>query len=168
MDRADCPVFRPSRKEMSRSFEKYIESIEQECLPFGICKITAAKGWTPCAQGYTGQDFDWEIAHIEQHITRETMAAGVYTAEMTPLRKQSVRAFKEQTECLTEKRLRPPVQHLNNLAGLESAYWRTIPGATEYAADNEGSLFDESIKVSHTASLCSGDLPVFCRQLSLL
>ena len=66
MDRADCPVFRPSRKDMSRSFEKYIESIEQECLPFGICKITAAKGWTPCAQGYIGQDLEWEISRIEQ------------------------------------------------------------------------------------------------------
>ena len=98
MDRADCPVFRPSRKDMSRSFEKYIASIEQECQPYGICKITADKGWTPCAQGYTGQDFDWEIARIEQNITRETMASGVYTAAMTPLRKQSVRSFKEATE----------------------------------------------------------------------
>ncbi len=147
MDRADCPVFRPSRKDMSRSFEQYIASIEQASQPYGICKITAAKGWTPCAQGYTGQDFDWEIARIEQNITRETMASGVYTAAMTPLRKQSVRSFKEATERPSEKRLRPPAQHLGNLPGLESAYWRTIPGNTEYGADNEGSLFDEGIKV---------------------
>ncbi|KAL0036265.1 hypothetical protein WJX79_010709 [Trebouxia sp. C0005] len=155
MDRADCPVFRPSRKDMSRSFEKYIASIEQECQPYGICKITAAKGWTPCAQGYTGQDFDWEIARIEQNITRETMASGVYTAAMTPLRKQSVRSFKEATELPSEKRLRPPAQHLDNLPGLESAYWRTIPGSTEYGADNEGSLFDEGIKGWNLARLDS-------------
>ncbi|DBA78911.1 TPA: hypothetical protein ACH3X1_008792 [Trebouxia sp. C0004] len=140
---------------MSRSFEKYIASIEQECQPYGICKITAAKGWTPCSQGYTGQDFDWEIARIEQNITRETMASGVYTAAMTPLRKQSVRFFKEATEVPSEKRLRPPAQHLDNLPGLESAYWRTIPGNTEYGADNEGSLFDEGIKGWNLARLDS-------------
>lgn len=155
MDRADCPVFRPSRKDMSRSFEKYIASIEKECQPYGMCKITAAKGWTPCVQGYTGQDFDWEIARIEQSITRETMASGIYTAAMTPLRKQSVRSFKEATELPSEKRLRPPAQHLDNLPGLESAYWRTIPGNTEYGADNEGSLFDEGVKGWNLAKLDS-------------
>lgn len=153
MDRADCPVFMPTRKEMSGSFEKYIAGVEQECQPYGICKITSPKGWTPCAQGYSGQDFDLDIARIEQNITRETMAAGVYTASMTPLRKQTVRSFKEATEVLKERQLRPPVQHLDSLPGLESAYWRTIPGSTEYGADNEGSLFDEGVKVTlHTAT----------------
>lgn len=34
------------------------------------------------------------------------------------------------------------------LAGIESAYWKGIPGHTIYGADNEGSLFDTDIKVS--------------------
>ena len=75
------------------------------------------------------------------------MAAGIYTAAMTPMRKQTVRLYKQQTESPTGKRLRPPAQHLDSLDGLESAYWRTIPGNTEYGADNEGTLFDKSIKV---------------------
>ena len=139
MDVAECPVFRPSMAEMRRSFESYIEQAGPACIGFGICKITAPAGWTPRAGGYNGVDFDSDISRIEQNFTRDRMAAGAYNATMLSLRKQTVRAFQQAAEVPSEKRLRAPEAQLNNLAGLESAYWRTIPGKTEYGADNEGS-----------------------------
>ena len=148
MDVADCPELFPSLADMHAPFERYIERVEPACLQYGICKITAPAAWTPRARGYNGEDLDCDISRIEQHVTRETMACGIYTAEMAPLRKQTVRAFRDATELPNEKRLRAPAQHLDDLSQLESAYWRTIPGCTEYGADNEGSLFDDSIRVS--------------------
>ena len=40
-----CPVFRPTLEEFSMGFEKYIEIIEPQVRPHGICKIVPPKGW---------------------------------------------------------------------------------------------------------------------------
>ena len=151
MDRADCPCYRPSRKDMSRSMEKFIESIEAESGPYGICKITPPSGWTPCAQGYQGQDSDTSIGRIDQEFTRETMVSGFYSGTMTPLRKQTVREFKQEAERSVLKRRRTSAQI--DLAEIEKAYWKGIAGHTTYGADNEGSLFDQNIKVKNL-SVC--------------
>jgi hypothetical protein len=40
---AECPVFRPSIEEF-KNFSKYIESVEEKALPFGIMKIIPPAG----------------------------------------------------------------------------------------------------------------------------
>lgn len=145
MDRADCPVYRPTRKDMAKSMEKFIEGIEAESAPYGICKITPPLGWTPCALGYQGQDQGMSIGRIDQEFTRETMVSGFYSGTMTPMRKQTVEDFQREADRATSKRRR--VSSQDALADLEKAYWKGIPGHTTYGADNEGSLFDLNIKV---------------------
>ena len=125
--------------------ENFIDAIEAESAPYGICKITPPSGWTPCAQGYAGQDQEMSIGRIDQEFTRETMVSGFYSGTMTPLRKQTVREFQHEVDRCSGKRRRSSSQ--DDLAGIEKAYWKGIPGHTTYGADNEGSLFDKSIKV---------------------
>jgi hypothetical protein len=40
---AECPEFRPSIEEF-QNFSKYIESVEEKALPFGIMKIIPPAG----------------------------------------------------------------------------------------------------------------------------
>ena len=40
---AECPEFRPSIEEF-KNFSKYIESVEEKALPFGIMKIIPPAG----------------------------------------------------------------------------------------------------------------------------
>lgn len=142
MDRVDCPVYRPSKLDMSRSMEKFIESIEAHSAQYGICKIIPPSTWRPCAD--LGQDRDMFIGRTDQEFTRDTMVSGFYSGTLTPLRKQTVREFQQEAEKFTSMR-RSDCQ--DELAGIEKAYWRGIPGHTIYGADNEGSLFDQNIKV---------------------
>ena len=133
--------------DMTTSMEKFIESIEADSERHGICKITPPATWTPCGQGYNGQDKDMFIGRTDQEFTRETMVSGFYSGTLTPLRKQTVREFQQEAEKSTSKRSRSDAQ--DELAGIEKAYWKGIPGHTIYGADNEGSLFDTDIKVHH-------------------
>ena len=142
MDRVDCPVYRPSKLDMSRSMEKFIEIIEVDSAQYGICKIIPPAAWRPCA--YLGQDKDMFIGRTDQEFTRDTMVSGFYSGTLTPLRKQTVREFQQEAEKSASMR-KSDAQDV--LAGIEKAYWKGIPGHTIYGADNEGSLFDKNIKV---------------------
>jgi hypothetical protein len=41
------PVFYPTMDDMRGSFERYIESIEDQFAAAGICKIVPPKAWSP-------------------------------------------------------------------------------------------------------------------------
>ena len=145
MDRVDCPVFRPTMLEMSRSMEKFIEGIEAKCRRYGICKIVPPSPWKAC--DYVGQDRQTYIGRIDQEFTRDTMVSGFYSGTLAPLRRQKVRDYQQEAEksCCVRRR----DGHQDALAGLEKAYWKGIPGHVIYGADNEGSLFDKDIKVHY-------------------
>ena len=160
LQRADCPVYRPTMAEMSESMERFIQKIEPESSPCGICKIVPLSPWKAC--DYVGQDLDTSIGRIDQKFTRDTTMSGsrFYFGAMTPMRKQTVREFRQQAE----KAEMSPSTHrkIEDLAGLERAYWTGIPERTIYGADNEGSLFDREIKVHYLTcrefalSACTG------------
>ena len=40
----DCPIFHPTLKDVSGSFEAYVERLEKRCAGVGVCKIVAPKG----------------------------------------------------------------------------------------------------------------------------
>ena len=49
----ECPVFRPTLEDVrSLTFEEYVESIEPQWGPAGVCRIVAPEGWTPRRAGY--------------------------------------------------------------------------------------------------------------------
>ena len=55
--RREPPVFYPTMADMRGSFEKYIESIEEDIEEFGIGRIVPPAGWTPRQEGYDNIDF---------------------------------------------------------------------------------------------------------------
>ena len=55
--RREPPVFYPTMADMRGSFEKYIESIEEDLEEFGIGRIVPPAGWTPRQEGYDAIDF---------------------------------------------------------------------------------------------------------------
>jgi hypothetical protein len=46
------PVFYPTMDDMRGSFERYIESIEEQFAAAGICKIVPPKAWSPRKESY--------------------------------------------------------------------------------------------------------------------
>ena len=42
--RFECPVFHPTLKDVSGSFEAYLERLEKRYARVGVCKIVAPKG----------------------------------------------------------------------------------------------------------------------------
>lgn len=144
MDTADCPVYTPSTEQMKTSMEKFVESVESESSKCGICKITTPSGWSP---GYIpGQDDQMRIERIRQDFVRDNVIGGVYTGTFTSLSKQTVQKFRQEAERCTSSRSRGDGQNL--LAEVETAYWKGSPGNI-YGADNQGSLFSDTVKVSH-------------------
>ena len=145
-----CPLLFPSLKEMLGTLEEFVEKHESQAEQYGICKITAPKGWTACRAGYNGQDSDLRIGRTKQEITLDQNIEGYYKAVMHPLRKQKVAVFKKKSEeGYGRLRTAPPEPSDHEPSNkLEAAYWKYVAGSVEYGADNEGSLFDSDVKVS--------------------
>lgn len=65
--RREPPVFYPTMADMRGSFEKYIESIEEDLEEFGIGRIVPPAGWTPRQEGY--DDIDFTVDHPIKQVS---------------------------------------------------------------------------------------------------
>ena len=74
------------------------------------------------------------------------MSGGFFTAVFTDVPKQTVKKFREEAERCTSSRSRGDGQGV--LGEIETAYWKGGPGNI-YGADNEGSLFSDTVRVRH-------------------
>lgn len=137
----DCPVYKATSRDMDRPFEKFVESIEQESLDYGICKITAPRGWTSAS--HKQLDMTESIKYIKQCITLKPGSVGTYLAEITqPKRPQRLEDFEARADMPENK-----AKQMNNFGDLETYYWHTIPGTVEYGADLDGTLFHKHVQV---------------------
>lgn len=52
-----APVFYPTADDIKHStFEAYVESVEPQWGPVGVCRIVAPEGWSPRRAGYDDLD----------------------------------------------------------------------------------------------------------------
>lgn len=154
----EVPVFHPTLRDISGSFEAYIESIERRFANVGLAKIIPPKGWTPRKQGYS-DDFDFEIPRpIKQHATGKRGLYRTLLVEQKPMSlAKDFRPIAVRDDSL------PPAKETPE--EVERRFWRNITLRPPlYGADVPGSLFDADLKVScppcqGTALQCSRNLP---------
>ena len=127
--------------------QDFIMDIEKHSETMGVCKIVPPTSWKPRSQGYGGQDGQMPIGRIQQVFApnRHTAVSGFYSGIFTPLRKQKVHAVQEEAERDVSPESEASAH--DDLAVIEKAYWKAVTRPIVYGADNEGSLFDKSIKV---------------------
>jgi jumonji domain-containing protein 2 len=53
----EAPVFTPSLEDVRNlTFEEYVESVEPQWGPVGVCRIVSPEGWSPRRAGYGDLD----------------------------------------------------------------------------------------------------------------
>ena len=136
----EVPVFHPTLRDVSGSFEAYIASIERRCLGAGICRIVAPKGWTPRKAGY--EDLEFTIPRpIRQHATGRRGLYRTLLVEQKPM--SLAKDFRPQA--VNDDSLPPATETPEDV---ERRFWRTVTLRPPlYGADVPGSLFDEDLKV---------------------
>mmetsp|Transcript_31647 Transcript_31647/g.43897 ORF Transcript_31647/g.43897 Transcript_31647/m.43897 type:complete len:673 (+) Transcript_31647:311-2329(+) len=132
----EVPVFYPSMDDMRGSFERYIESVEEQFQDIGICKIVPPKAWTPRKGGYDGVD-----RHIPKPIRQHaTGRKGVFRTLMVEAKGMSVL---EDFKPYAEREEYQPKFPDDDYA-LEREFWKKVTYSPPlYGADVEGSLFDD-------------------------
>jgi jumonji domain-containing protein 2 len=141
----EVPVFHPTLRDVSGSWEQYIQSIEKRCH-VGICKIVPPKGW--CASKKEGEpDLDLTIPRpIRQHVTGKR---GLYRSLLVEQKSMPLREFRPQA---VEDPSIPPATETPE--EVERRFWRNVTLKPPlYGADVPGSLFDEDLKVCASAAL---------------
>lgn len=137
--RREPPVFYPTMADMRGSFEKYIESIEEDIEEFGIGRIVPPAGWTPRQEGYDNIDFTVDQP-IKQHATGRKGLFRTLLVEQKPL---SIKNDFKPAAMLKENL--PSEAALKDTSILEREFWKKVTyNPPTYCADVAGSLFDKS------------------------
>ncbi|KAL3151951.1 hypothetical protein ABBQ32_001076 [Trebouxia sp. C0010 RCD-2024] len=92
------------------------------------------------------------MTRIRQDFVRDPMTGGVFIGTITSMPKQTVQKFRQEAERCASSQSRGDGQNL--LAEVETAYWNGSPGNI-YGADNQGSLFSDTVKEWKPATLKS-------------
>eukprot|EP00898_Chlorokybus_atmophyticus_P004585 jgi/Chlat1/5127/Chrsp33S05029 len=156
--KVEAPVFQATWDDVNAPFEKFIEKIEEEAAPYGICKIIPPAGWTPRKGGYDDSLQDRVIEKpIRQHITGRH---GVYSCVLVEGKRLTVREYKALAE--TPQHKTPERIAAGEFETLERAFWKTVTLTPPlYAADNQGTLYDSSVQhwnIAHLDTILSRTL----------
>lgn len=81
---------------------------------------------------------------MKQEFSKDSIVSGVYAGTFKPLKRESVKQFRNEAEQAPTPRSRGEAQDFLPVA--EEAYWKGIGGRIIYGADNPGSLFDRDMK----------------------
>jgi jumonji domain-containing protein 2 len=143
-----APVYTPTWEEFS-DFTKFIESIEEEAAPFGVCKVIPPPGWRP-NEKYLGKENEIDFP-IQTAITQHTTGAkGVYLQMHEELPNLPIRFTKFKKMIMEPPKLDKELEEQSTpsqeFGFIERKYWKNIlfqPAI--YASDIPGSLFDAEI-----------------------
>lgn len=147
----ECPIFHPTPEEFS-NFEKYVLSIEPQCLEYGICKVVPPVGWKPRTTPYedlddlvlTGPVRQEALGHSGTYqcmnVTQKPLTIGEY--RMLARKEENLPPMPELLTLTPEQRAK------EDFLELEKKYWQGFAGAKPpvYGADHfgHGTFFEES------------------------
>lgn len=137
----EAPVFYPTRKDMSGSFEKYIEKIESKLAHHGIARIIPPRSWQPRQSGYKSLQFVSEQP-IKQHVVG---GKGFFRTVLVECKPTSIqKEFKVRAGAAENQ---PSQAAMKDNSLLEREFWKNITTSPPvYCADIPGTLFDKNMK----------------------
>lgn len=144
------PVFRPTAEEFA-DITTFVDSIFDQCIGTGICKIVPPPGWKPSQDRDRYDNLDLSIPTPIRQVLQGRH--GCFSAANFVQKALNVSQFRDKAEQFAKD---CKVDGISDMEVLERKFWKNIQfGAPIYGADMTGSLFDEDVTVWNPQDLRS-------------
>jgi len=133
------PTFQPSLEEFS-NLTKFLEKVQDQCVPFGICKIVAPAEWRKNANfNYEQVDNFLIPSPIRQYASGDKGAFQLMLVEEKPM---TVKKFKH-----IASKSKVPRSSKYQYDSIDRLFWKNLRyDPPMYGADMVGSLFPEHVE----------------------